>query len=130
MKFNYVEITPQVARPLIAIKVSYKDKFLITEALVDSGADYCVFPLEVAPVLGIPIEKAKRTHLTGFLEGSTNLFLYPVKLAIDNHTVEVLAGFAQGMSMYAPCTLGQQGFFDNFKICFDKSRLQLNIDPK
>lgn len=130
MKFDYVEIGLQIARPLIPIKIAFKNKFLLTEALIDSGSDYCVFPIEAASTLNIPIEKAKKTHLTGFLEGRANLFLYPVKLTIGKYSVEIVAGFAQQMSKYAPCTLGQKGFFDNFKVCFDKANYQVEITPK
>ncbi len=130
MKFDYVKITSQIARPLILVKISFGDKFLLTEALIDSGSDYCVFPVEAARALDIPLERAKATHLTGFLEGKANLFLYPVKLTIGNYSFEVVVGFAHGISKYAPCTLGQKGFFDNFKVYFDKSKKIVNINPK
>lgn len=129
MKFDYAEVF-QIARPLIPVKIVFKDKFLLTEALIDSGSDYCIFPQEAAKVLNIPLKKAKMSRLTGFLEGKTNLFLYPVRLMIGNYTIEIVAGFAQEMSPYAPCTLGQKGFFDNFKVCFNKSKLQIEITPK
>ena len=130
MKFEYTQINSQIARPLIIVKISFKHKFLLTEALIDSGSDYCVFPIEAAKALNIPIEKAKKTRLTGFLEGKANLFLYPIKLSIENYSIEVIAGFAQEMGRYAPCTLGQKGFFDNFKVCFDKKRQLIEIGPK
>src|SRR3989338_290306 len=130
MKLEYTQINSQIARPLIIVKISFKHKFLLTEALIDSGSDYCVFPIEAAKALNIPIEKAKKTRLTGFLEGKANLFLYPIKLSIENYSIEVIAGFAQEMGRYAPCTLGQKGFFDNFKVCFDKKRQLIEIGPK
>ena len=130
MKFDYVEINSQIARPLIIVKISFEQKFLVTEALIDSGSDYCIFPIEAAQALHIPIKKAKMTHVTGFLEGKAKLFLFPIKLAIGKYSIEIVAGFAQGMGRYAPCTLGQKGFFDNFKVCFDKSRSQIEINPK
>ena len=89
-----------------------------------------MFPIEAAKALNIPIEKAKTTHLIGFLEGKANLFLYPIKLTIENYSIEVTAGFAQEMSRYAPCTLGQKGFFDKFRVCFDKQKRQIEIEPK
>ena len=58
MKFDYVEINSQIARPLIIVKISFEQKFLVTEALIDSGSDYCIFPIEAAQALHIPIEKA------------------------------------------------------------------------
>lgn len=130
MKFDYIQITPQIARPLIPIKISFENKFLLTEALIDSGSDYCVFPIDAAKALDIPIEKARRTHLTGVLEGKAELFLYPVKLTIGQYSIEVTVGFAKEMSRYAPCALGQKGFFDNFKVYFDKSKKQIEITPK
>ena len=58
MKFDYVEINSQIARPLIIVKISFEQKFLVTEALIDSGSDYCIFPIEAAQALHIPIKKA------------------------------------------------------------------------
>ncbi|OGD97145.1 hypothetical protein A3A49_00940 [Candidatus Curtissbacteria bacterium RIFCSPLOWO2_01_FULL_38_11b] len=129
MKFDYVEISSKIARPIILVTISFEDKFLLTEALIDSGSDYCIFPLEAATALNIPIEKSRKTYLTGFLEGRADLYLCPIKLTVGNYSVEVLAGFAKGMSMYVPCTLGQKGFFDNFKVCFDKKIQKVDITP-
>ena len=130
MKFDYFEISPQIARPLILVTISLKQKLILTEALIDSGSDYCVFPVEAAYALNVPLEKAKKSKLTGVLEGKIGLYLYPIKLTIEDTSVNIVAGFADEMSRYDPCTLGQKGFFDNFKVCFDKSKLQIEITPK
>ncbi len=66
MKFDYVEINPQIVRPLLPVKIAYKNRFLLTEALIDSGSDYCVFPIEAASTLNIPLEKAKKTYSEDF----------------------------------------------------------------
>lgn len=128
MRYDYVQITPKISRPLIPIKISNNNKFLLTEALIDSGSDYCIFPIEFADVLNVPIKKAKATILTGFLKGKANLYLHPINLAIDNYSFEIVAGIAENISSYAPSTLGQNGFFDNFEVCFDKPRHSISLD--
>lgn len=130
MKIKYAQVTPEIARPLIQIKLFFKNRFLISEALIDSGADFCIFPLEAAASLDVPIKKGRKVYLTGLLKGETALYLFPLKLIFDEYTVCAEIGFTQGINPYAPAVLGQKGFFDNFKVCFDKSKLQVEINPK
>ena len=81
MRIKYA-LTSGIPRPLIQVKLFFKNHFLITEALVDSGADFCIFPTEAASFLDIPIKSGRKVHLTGLLKGKTTLYLYPLKLTI------------------------------------------------
>ena len=47
MIFDYEEITPEVKRPIIPILIKSETKFIIYRALIDSGADYCIFHAEI-----------------------------------------------------------------------------------
>src|SRR5262245_46162160 len=44
-----------VPRPLIPIRLSHAQRFVDVRALVDSGADDCRFPLEVAQILRLTL---------------------------------------------------------------------------
>jgi len=130
MIFEYTPITSKISRPLIQVRIRYKNKFLITTSLVDSGSDYCIFPIDYAVELEIPLSKSKRSNFSGFSGESSSLYLYPIILSIGNYSAKVIAGFTESIGLYSYSVLGQRGFFDNFKVCFDKSRNQIEINPK
>lgn len=130
MIFKYTPVTPQISRPLIRVRLIFKEKFLVTTSLIDSGADYCIFPIDYAFELSIPISKSKRTIFSSFSGESSSLYLHPVQLSIEAYSAEILAGFTESIGMYSYSVLGQKGFFDNFKVCFDKSKLQVEMTPK
>jgi len=53
MIFPYKEITPQIRRPIIPITIKSDTRFILYHGLIDSGADHCIFSLEIAKELGI-----------------------------------------------------------------------------
>lgn len=67
MKFPYRKINLKhpfaakdfILRPIIPVSINYADKTLRYEALIDSGADFNIFPLEIAQKLGIKFKKNK-----------------------------------------------------------------------
>jgi len=46
-------------KPIIPIGISHKDKKIKYLALIDSGADFCIFDAEVGKYLGIDIKSAE-----------------------------------------------------------------------
>ena len=64
MKFRYHKLSLKdrspffgltILKPIIPIKIIVKDKELNYEALIDSGADFCIFDAEIGEYLGIDI---------------------------------------------------------------------------
>ena len=51
MKFKYKKYGQNTLRPVIDLKVKFANKEIRYHALVDSGADFCLFHAEVAEVL-------------------------------------------------------------------------------
>jgi len=64
MKFRYKKYGPYL-RPVIPIKLKHNNHFIWYEALVDSGADLCIFDAEIGGILGIRIEKGKKELVSG-----------------------------------------------------------------
>src|SRR3989344_2362767 len=118
MIFEYTPITPTVSRPLIPVRISAKEKFILTRALIDSGSDYCIFPLDFAYDLRLPLVKSKRTIFRSFSGEAATIYLHQINLSIDTYRVKILAGFTEEIGAYSYGVLGQKGFFDNFKVCF------------
>ncbi len=100
-------------------------------AIVDSGADYCLFPRSFMPLLGLdasttPIEKTSGV-------GSANVHTHFSKAIIDLPgvaRVEVYAGFTIGMDHHGFGLLGQQGFFETFRITFDLARRMFYLEKR
>ncbi len=46
-------------RPIISLGLSYKKSSIRYEALIDSGADFSIFPIEIAQKLGILLKKER-----------------------------------------------------------------------
>jgi hypothetical protein len=95
-------------------------------AYVDSGSPYCLFKIGLADLIGLDPKKDPvfTDELKGVVEGATDtVYFHKVKLLFDaGHQIQVVAGFAKGLSTQA--ILGRNGFFDHFKVTFDHS-----VDP-
>src|SRR3990167_5204062 len=128
MIFPYLEIAPTVFRPVITVLLKNNNKFVLYPALVDSGSDYCVFSIELARNLDIKL-LPKKTNLIGIGHETVKGYWGKVEININHATYNLKAVFAE-MSEFGHGILGQKGFFDNFKVCFDKSRNQIEINPK
>lgn len=55
MIFDYEEITPDVKRPIIPVLIKSETTFIIYRALIDSGADYCIFSVDLANLLEVKL---------------------------------------------------------------------------
>ena len=135
MKFPYLKlplVDPRlkwVARPYIQIKLTGTKGSRIGYALIDSGADRCLFNSEIAKKIGLDLTNAPDEFFGGIEGGGLKAKLYKVKIQIVgmSEDIEVVAGFVESSGVTA--ILGQDGFFDNFKIQFNKSKgfLEINL---
>lgn len=50
-------------------------------------------------------------------------------MSINGTSYNLVVIFAQ-IEEFGHGILGQKGFFDNFKVCFDKQKQQIEITPK
>jgi hypothetical protein len=93
---------------------------LSCRAIVDSGADHCVFPRSFMPPLGLNPLSSPVEGTSGV--GSSNVATHFSKVIIDLQGVvqiPVYAGFTMGMDQLGIGLLGQVGFFEAFKVTFD-----------
>lgn len=139
MKFEYTSYwdsaTPNLPlkkRSLIEIELFVGSKSIkIPDALVDSGADYCLFNIAYADALGIDIGKCPKIYFTGIggLMGKIPAYMAEVNLAVKylENKIAIFAGFIESDSVVA--LLGQEGFFDNFRIKFEKDHNTFEINP-
>lgn len=118
----------EVARPIVDIVLNYKHgkMFGPMGALIDSGADYNLFPAEIAPVLGINLKKGVEKINEGI--GGKRVKTYRhlgIKMFIEGNSFETSVDFGEEISVPL---LGQQGFFDKFKkISFNRQDEEIII---
>ena len=98
-------------------------------AIVDSGADHCVFPRSFMQPLGLDPLAAPVDMTSGV--GSTNVPTHFANVMIDLQGLiqfPVYAGFTTGMEQLGMGLLGQTGFFERLKITFDYSKKFYTIE--
>ena len=116
-----------ILKPLIRVALRYKGKKHTLLALIDSGADACLFPRDVADLLGIDVRAGKRQNFTGI--GDNNVvpfYFHEVEILIDKYQIKTEAGFST-KSIGESGNLGQRGFFDQFTIVFDRPNKVIEI---
>ena len=121
-----------IARPVIPILIRNprNHESIDYEALVDSGADRCVFPSEIGEMIGLDIEAGEKQYVTGVVAGERRpLYMHPVEITSGGYwasrILHLMAGFMPDLSDCGHGLLGHHGFFDN--ISFVKFRGQKGI---
>lgn len=139
MKIPYLEkpvsagfqrIFPEIAgvlKPLIPIVVRHQGKKEKVFALVDSGADACLFPSGLADRLGIEVREGIRHDFVGIGASKTPFYFHEVEILFGKYQVKTKVGFSTSQNIGAGGVLGQQGFFDHFIISFDHKNKFLEI---
>lgn len=120
----------ELKRPIVSLLLKKGGGFLIVYAVVDSGADVCVFPASVARDLEISLPNDKCSsfsgsgdvHQTAWFE-EIQVTLLPMEgQGIDPNqeplTFPLYAGFCETLEHVGMGLLGQQGFFSRFKVTF------------
>jgi predicted aspartyl protease len=104
------------------------DESFETTALLDSGADITAMNQEMAEVLGLDLS-GKRELCYG-VTGHAEAVLTKVKISIgknhEHYTMVVPVKVLLTENMKIPL-LGQVGFFDEFKITFDKTHQKVTL---
>lgn len=113
-------------RPLLQVTLFNGTKHKQVVCLVDSGADECLFHASIGRRLGIDIESGRYKRFDG-IAGSLEAYIHVIEIQIQDlpERVQIAAGFTESDGVDA--ILGQAGFFDNFRICFDRRRGRIEI---
>ena len=108
----------QAPRPVLGLALINGTRRLNCVGIVDSGADYCVFPRSFMPALEIsPLSTPSEP---GAGVGSYTLtHFHNVTMDFGVLRIPVYAGFTDGLDHWGVGLLGQSSFFDRFKIHFD-----------
>lgn len=115
-------------RPMLSLKLSTQERSIDVEGLLDSGAMVNVLPYHLGLALGAFWDQQPVVvRLTG------NLAQFEARALILSATVgrfaQVRQAFAWTRSTDVPRILGQVNFFQEFDVCFFRSKLEFEIKP-
>ena len=114
-------------KPLITVVLRYQGQKQKVFALVDSGADACLFPKGVAEVLGIDVTKGNAANFTGIGGTRTPFYFHEVEILLGDYQIKTKVGFSTSQQIGTSGILGQQGFFENFIVTFDHKNRFIEI---
>ena len=115
-----------VYRPKIKIAVEYNGIKQKVFALIDSGADSCLFPRDIGEVLNIDVRKGLPIMYTGIGGQQVPFYFHEVTVFFDQYSFKTMAGFAHA-GIGTGGILGQRGFFENFAVKFDYKHLVVEV---
>ncbi len=126
--FKYQTIgSSKLPRPFIPLTLRYHNQSLKIKALVDSGADFCMFDGALLNLLApdINLNTLEEIKLGG-VGGTARGYVTHIEIGVDNTFFSVPAVFSFEFSPDEFGGLaGQLGFFDAFKIQFDRANKSL-----
>jgi hypothetical protein len=106
-------------RPIIRVALKFNKVEFNYLALIDSGADFNIFHADIAKILKIDLSKLKNPiNFSGIKGGGVGHFT-SIDLGIEGSFVNTPVIFSDDISDNGYGILGQQGFFNNYKIEFD-----------
>lgn len=128
MIFHYKEISPQIKRPIIPLIIKSDSYFILYHGLIDSGADYCIFSLEIAKELGLKLSTKNKAKLIGIGKDEVKGYWGEIDIKIGDVIYTTGVIFAE-ISDFGHGILGQQGFFDHFDVRLSYQKQTIEIEP-
>ena len=128
MIFHYFEITPKIIRPIIPIILKSQTKLILYSALIDSGADYSIFSLDIAYALGIKLQSKDKVKFIGVGGETINGFWGKIGIIVGDTIYQTHAIFA-AISEFGHGILGHKGFFDKFDVKLSYQEQTIEIEP-
>lgn len=134
MKFAYTKFPSRdprkawFSRPIVSVILTHQGSTSIV-ALVDSGADRSLFDVEIGRDIGLDVESGEVEYFGGIGGSRVEAFVHRLRLQVVGieKTVEIPIGFTENLGVSG--ILGQEGFFDAFRIKFEKDHDTFEITP-
>ncbi len=117
MKFAYKQFGSGIERPIIPIVVRNPatQQSVRYQALVDSGADRCIFAGEIGELIGLDVAAGAEHPVSGVVAGQTRpYYLHDVEIEVGGRSRAAVVGFMPDLAPNGHGLLGQSGFFDLF----------------
>lgn len=117
-------------RPIIKVTLKLHRIEFNYLALIDSGADFNIFHADIAKILKIDLPKLRNpVDFSGIKGGGVGYFT-SIDLGVEGNFVNTPVVFSNDISNNGYGILGQQGFFNNYKIEFDYRLKRIELTSK
>jgi hypothetical protein len=135
MHFPYVEFLglheDRIFRPMIPVTFKVEKEIFKTYALVDSGADYSILPIEIAGKLNLRLDPQMSHRILGAGGNSFKVYKSPTEI----EQIIKKSGFRdlkwQSHIYFAESSntilLGQNGYLNKFKVTLNGTQRQIEI---
>ena len=118
-RFKYVKIGSYL-RPIIPVTLQNERISFAYLALIDSGADFNIFHGELASILNIDLKRLKTIQFGGINKDAPGVGYYTaIEIGVQDQFFNTPVVFSHDISDRGYGILGQQGFFNLFKVKFD-----------
>jgi hypothetical protein len=117
MKFVYKRLASGIERPIIPIVVRNpaNQQSVRYLALIDSGADVCLFAAEIGELIGLDFAAGTEHVVSGVVAGQLrSYYLHDVEIEVGGWRKPAAVGFMYDLALSGHGLLGQTGFFDLF----------------
>ena len=125
--YRFIDDT-KFPRPYIPVTLrSQKRAMQPMLTLGDSGADFCMFDGELSYLLDLGLTKLEQINLSG-VAGSAVEYVTHIEIGINDTFFPVPAVFSFDFSPKGfGGIVGQVGFFDAFKVQFDRANTEVHL---
>lgn len=117
---SYIPDEPK--RPLVDIQI---ENVGIMVCILDSGADYSTFPLNIAHQAGLNLSNAKEGRSECVHGHSCNSYTISLDIIFYGKKMTIPANFVEEGK--EPALIGRKGFFDKFEVTFDESKEEIRL---
>jgi hypothetical protein len=97
-------------------------------ALVVSGADRSLFPVEAAHEAGLDLSNCRAAVMRG-VGGTVDVSVCRIVIEVVGRRIEVDASFTDNPALRAVALLGRDGVFTEFMCGFDQRAGELLVEP-
>jgi hypothetical protein len=132
--FKYKRDEHGMYRPFVKLVLRNGGREEACSALVDSGADYCLFPTRLIENLELsPADVLRRSETEGYgsEQGSKTQF-WNLAISIEEKiSFTAAVGFSESQNQREWGVLGRNGFFDQFlQVCFHDTYLSVKTPDR
>lgn len=140
MKFKYFKFPlpgrseffgTSVLRPVIPVDVTVANITVGYAALIDSGADFCIFDGSFGEILGLDVRSGKLLEFGGVQANRpSQSYLHEITISVGGLSHKIFAGFSYDIAPSGYGLLGQKGFFDIFTVKFDLAKEEIELKER
>ncbi len=116
-------------RPILPITLFCGNKKLNVLGLIDTGSDECLFPGELATLLGHNLTKGNPRTFNG-IGGAITAYLHQTDVNVCSCKFKINIYYSDDWNKLDFGLLGQNGFLTHFDVLFSRKNKEFSLIPK